>query len=70
LITEIYEIIRSIKDPEHPYTLEQLDVISEKDISVEMKNNKKYVTVFWKPPGPNCGYAAHIGMAIIIKLER
>jgi len=28
LVTSVYEIIRSIKDPERPYTLEQLQVVS------------------------------------------
>jgi hypothetical protein len=68
IITEIYEIIRSIRDAEHPYTLEQLDVINEKEIQVEEKNGKLYVTIFWKPV--NAGqYTAHVGMAILMKLQ-
>lgn len=30
----IFEVIRDIKDPEHPYTLEQLGVVSKADITV------------------------------------
>lgn len=32
---EIYEHIRDIRDPEHPYTLEQLKVVNEEDIDVD-----------------------------------
>lgn len=30
----VFELIRNIKDPEHPYTLEQLNVVSLEDIFV------------------------------------
>ena len=32
---EIFEHIRDINDPEHPYTLEQLNVVREEHISVD-----------------------------------
>lgn len=32
---EIYEHIRDIKDPEHPYSLEQLNVVSEDAIEAD-----------------------------------
>ena len=70
LISEIYESIRCIRDPERPYTLEQLDVFSMKDISVEEKSGKKYVMIYWKPPLPICTYTVHIGLALRLKLER
>ncbi len=70
LITEIYESIRCIRDPERPYTLEQEDVFTMKDIVVDEKCGRKTVTIYWKPPLPICAYTAHIGLAMRIKLER
>ena len=32
---EIFEHIRDITDPEHPYTLEQLSVVAEDQIRVD-----------------------------------
>lgn len=32
---EVFEHIRDINDPEHPYTLEQLNVITEDQIQVD-----------------------------------
>lgn len=34
------------------------------------KKGKKYVTIYWKPSVPNCAYTVHIGLAILLKLER
>jgi len=70
LISEVYECIRSIRDPERPYTLEQLDVFSMKDIVIEEKFGKKSLTVYWKPPPPICAYTVHIGLAMRVKLLR
>jgi len=69
-INFIYEIIRGIKDPEHPYTLEQLDVVNIGDIDVQDKGSKIYITVYWKPSVPSVGVATHLGLAIRLKLER
>ncbi len=34
---EIYDHVRDIRDPEHPYSLEQLSVLSEESITVDEK---------------------------------
>ncbi|CAH9067385.1 unnamed protein product [Cuscuta europaea] len=34
---EIYDFLRDIRDPEHPYSLEQLSVLSEESITVNDK---------------------------------
>eukprot|EP00330_Aristerostoma_sp_ATCC50986_P009566 CAMPEP_0114586436 /NCGR_PEP_ID=MMETSP0125-20121206/9666_1 /TAXON_ID=485358 ORGANISM="Aristerostoma sp., Strain ATCC 50986" /NCGR_SAMPLE_ID=MMETSP0125 /ASSEMBLY_ACC=CAM_ASM_000245 /LENGTH=168 /DNA_ID=CAMNT_0001781885 /DNA_START=92 /DNA_END=598 /DNA_ORIENTATION=- len=70
LISEVFEAIRSIRDPEHPYTLEQLDVFTESDIEIKQIGNKKNITVYWKPSMPQCTYTVHIGLAIRMKIER
>jgi len=38
---EIFDHIRDIKDPEHPYSLEQLNVVTED--SVELNDERNYV---------------------------
>ena len=38
-LTEILNHIRDIKDPEHPYTLEELKVVSEEAIDVDDKRS-------------------------------
>ena len=44
-------MIRNINDPEHPLTLEQLNVVSARLISVDDKNSK--VTVLFTPTIPH-----------------
>jgi len=70
LTLAIYETIKSIRDPEHPYTLEQLNIINMMEIEVTDKGKKKYVTVHWSSPFPTCAYATHIGLAIMLKIQR
>jgi acetyl-CoA carboxylase alpha subunit len=38
---EIFDHIRDIKDPEHPYSLEQLNVVTED--SIELNDERNYV---------------------------
>ncbi|ETN72914.1 hypothetical protein NECAME_18619, partial [Necator americanus] len=42
---EVFELIRDINDPEHPYTLEQLNVVQEELIHVFKDNKHIYVDV-------------------------
>ncbi|PIO60391.1 hypothetical protein TELCIR_18111 [Teladorsagia circumcincta] len=42
---EIFELIRDINDPEHPYTLEQLNVVQEELIRVQKDAKHTYVDV-------------------------
>lgn len=76
----IYEILRGIKDPEHPYTLEELQIINLDDISVLELSNKHVVCrsgqpincieVIFTPTIPHCSMAGIIGLAIIYKLMK
>nr|CAB3493037.1 unnamed protein product [Digitaria exilis] len=34
---DVFDTVRDIKDPEHPYSLEQLSVLSQESISVDEK---------------------------------
>ncbi|KAK8816869.1 hypothetical protein WA577_002663, partial [Blastocystis sp. JDR] len=65
---EVFNYLRTIKDPEYPMNLEQLNVIQLANISVDNELNK--VTVFFTPTIPNCTQAAVIGLCIRVKLDR
>lgn len=66
----IYELIRYIKDPEHPHTLEQLKVVTLEDIKVFTVNTKygsniDCIEVSFTPTVPHCSMASIIGLSII-----
>ena len=63
---EIYNLIKNIKDPEHPLTLEEINVVNEDDIEID--NNKKYIKIYYTPTIPNCSLSSLIGLSIKAKL--
>lgn len=65
---EIFEIIRHINDPEHPLTLEQLNVAQLENIHVDDEASK--ITVHFTPTIPHCSMATLIGLSIRTKLMR
>ncbi len=64
---EIFDMLRHIQDPEHPLTLERLQVIKLDLISV---SKDLTVKVEFTPTIPNCSMATLIGLMIRVKLER
>ena len=77
--SSIFELIRDIKDPEHPYTLEQLNVVSLQDISISKITKQVACTkgqpiptidVIFTPTVPHCSLAGIIGLTIGWQLER
>uniref|UniRef100_A0A2C9W705 MIP18 family-like domain-containing protein n=1 Tax=Manihot esculenta TaxID=3983 RepID=A0A2C9W705_MANES len=60
--------IKDIKDPEHPYSLEELKVITEDAIEVDDKNS--YVRVTFTPTVEHCSMATVIGLCLRVKLMR
>lgn len=62
----VFNIIRNINDPEHPKTLEQLDVVQERLINC----SDNYVNITFTPTIPHCSMATLIGLCIRVKLER
>jgi metal-sulfur cluster biosynthetic enzyme len=72
LTDEVYDVIRSIKDPEFPKTLEELDVVDPDDVSLTIDQKRKHVVVVivWTPTAPSCGFAMNIALSIQIKLQR
>ncbi|KMZ74684.1 MIP18 family protein FAM96B [Zostera marina] len=65
---EIFDHIRDIKDPEHPYSLEELKVVRENDIEVSSKQD--YVRVNFTPTVEHCSMATIIGLSLRVKLMR
>ncbi|CDH57718.1 protein fam96b [Lichtheimia corymbifera JMRC:FSU:9682] len=65
---EVYELLRSISDPEHPLTLEQLNVTQLQHITVD--NDDNHVLVEFTPTIPHCSMATLIGLCIRVRLLR
>lgn len=65
---EIFDLIRDIKDPEHPLTLEELNVVREDQIIIDHEN--RVVTIEFSPTINRCSMAPLIGLSIIVKLLR
>mmetsp|Transcript_842 Transcript_842/g.2591 ORF Transcript_842/g.2591 Transcript_842/m.2591 type:complete len:171 (-) Transcript_842:105-617(-) len=65
---EVFELIRGLQDPEHPLTLEQLNVTRLEHISVD--NARDIVDVTFTPTIPHCSMATLIGLCIRVKLLR
>ncbi|XP_023304033.2 MIP18 family protein galla-1 [Lucilia cuprina] len=68
----IYDCLRTIRDPEKPATLEDLNVIYEDGIFVmpSTKSNVSVVRIEFNPTVPHCSLATLIGLCIRIKVER
>ncbi|XP_018303358.1 MIP18 family protein CG30152 isoform X1 [Mycetomoellerius zeteki] len=68
----VYDLLRTIKDPEKPQTLEQLDVVYEDCIKVchSTPGGISVIRVEFNPTVPHCSLATLIGLCIRIKLER
>uniref|UniRef100_U5EFH8 MIP18 family-like domain-containing protein n=1 Tax=Corethrella appendiculata TaxID=1370023 RepID=U5EFH8_9DIPT len=68
----IYDFLRTIKDPEKPNTLEDLNVVYEDGIFIKnpTPSNVHVVRVEFNPTVPHCSLATLIGLCIRIKIER
>ena len=62
------DLIRNINDPEHPLTLEQLNVTQIDHIEVDGAEDK--VVVYFTPTIPHCSMATLIGLCIRVRLLR
>jgi metal-sulfur cluster biosynthetic enzyme len=63
---EIFELIRNIQDPEHPHSLEDLNVVQPSLISI----NSREIKVRFTPTIPHCSMATLIGLCIRVRLLR
>ena len=64
--------MRTIKDPEKPQTLEDLNVVSEDMITVKKieQGQAPVVRIEFNPTVPHCSLATLIGLTIRIKVQR
>jgi metal-sulfur cluster biosynthetic enzyme len=65
---EIFNHVRNLNDPEHPLTLEQLNVVCMENITVKDPGNT--VLVQFTPTIPHCSMATLIGLCLRVKLLR
>ncbi|XP_018594395.1 cytosolic iron-sulfur assembly component 2B [Scleropages formosus] len=65
---EIFDLIRSINDPEHPLSLEELNVVEQ--VRVRVNDPESAVSVEFTPTIPHCSMATLIGLSIKVKLLR
>lgn len=63
---DIFDVIRNIEDPEHPYTLEQLNVVSIPQIAVDLEQMN--LEIRFTPTVPHCSMSTLIGLMIRVKL--
>lgn len=58
-------MIRSIRDPEKPNTLEELDVVTEKCVEVqELAEDEYLIIIKFSPTVPHCSLATLIGESL------
>ncbi|XP_039278473.1 MIP18 family protein galla-1 [Nilaparvata lugens] len=70
---QVYDCIRTIKDPEKPATLEDLEVVYEDGVQVKSlggANSASVIHVEFNPTVPHCSLATLIGLCMRIKLQR
>ncbi|KAM7151529.1 cytosolic iron-sulfur assembly component 2A [Macrochelys suwanniensis] len=68
---EVYDIIRTIRDPEKPNTLEELEVVTESCVEVHEIGEDEYLVIIrFTPTVPHCSLATLIGLCLRIKLQR
>ncbi|KAL3285691.1 hypothetical protein HHI36_000222 [Cryptolaemus montrouzieri] len=65
----VFDLIRTIRDPEKPQTLEDLNVVYEEGIEVK-DGHVSCVRIEFNPTVPHCSLATLIGLCIRVKLER
>ncbi|KAM1705019.1 hypothetical protein ACFX2K_027352 [Malus domestica] len=62
-----FDLIMDIRDPEHPYSLEQLSVLSEESVTVDDKLGRILIT--FTPTIQHCSMATVIGLCLRVKLK-
>ncbi|XP_057623764.1 cytosolic iron-sulfur assembly component 2A [Chionomys nivalis] len=68
---EVYDLIRTIRDPEKPNTLEELEVVTESCVEVQEINEEDCLVIIkFTPTAPHCSLATLIGLCLRVKLQR
>lgn len=65
----IFQAIRVIRDPEHSYSLEELNVISVDRVYVEKLVSGSIIRIVVIPTIPHCSMVGLIGLSILYKLS-
>jgi len=65
---EIFDLLRDINDPEHPMSLEELNVIQMDNIEID--HDISCINVNFTPTIPHCSMATLIGLSIKVCLLR
>ncbi|KAL6652111.1 hypothetical protein ACP70R_011036 [Stipagrostis hirtigluma subsp. patula] len=68
ILLPVSPVCIDIKDPEHPYSLEQLNVVTED--SIEINDELSHVRVTFTPTVEHCSMATVIGLCLRVKLVR
>lgn len=64
----VLALIRHIRDPEHPYSIEQLGVVYKSGLVVHKRGRHELVDVEFRPTVPHCSLATLIGLCIRTKV--
>ncbi|XP_068694236.1 cytosolic iron-sulfur assembly component 2A-like [Montipora capricornis] len=71
LVQEVFDLVKDIRDPELPQTLEELNVLEEEFIKIDKTGNDEYnIKIEFTPTVPHCSLATLIGLCLRVKLER
>lgn len=65
---EVFDLLRKVRDPEHPLSLEELNVVRKEHITVDDANS--LVVVVFTPTVPHCSMSTLIGLCLRVKLLR
>ena len=67
---EIFDHIRTIRDPEHPLSLEQLNIVQPDHCHITTASGIHKVLVEFTPTIPHCSMASLVGLSINVRLLR
>lgn len=71
---EVFDLVRSISDPEHPLSLEQLAVVNVEHVTVDEGDIETHkpptVSIALTPTIPHCSMATLIGLTVRVRLLR
>uniref|UniRef100_UPI00358E70AB cytosolic iron-sulfur assembly component 2A-like isoform X1 n=1 Tax=Myxine glutinosa TaxID=7769 RepID=UPI00358E70AB len=68
---QVYDVIKDIRDPERPNSLEDLNVVSEECVRVDTLSMDEFLVIIrFTPTIPHCSLATLIGLCLRVKLER
>ncbi|KAF0975739.1 hypothetical protein FDP41_005066 [Naegleria fowleri] len=63
---DLFESIADIRDPEHPYSLEELNIVNEHSIVFDSNN---IVKIYFTPTVKHCSLVSHISLCIRERLK-